>query len=459
MSGSPTTEAPRPNEAHAPTRDEALALAERHLCPDRVRTFGALGAGIVMGRREGYRISDVDGRSWLDLHLNGGVFNLGHRNPELIGVLVDALDELDIGNHHFPSVERALLAADLVDLTPGMTYAVFASGGGEAVDLAIKSARRATGRRRIVSVAGAYHGHTGLALAAGDREAAESFLSTGSDEEFPQVAFDDLPALEAALSASPTAAVLLETIPATMGFPTPAADYLAGVRDLCDRHGALYIADEVQTGLGRTGPLWAVQRADVTPDILVTGKGLSGGLYPIAATLLSARSGTWLEDDGWSNISTFGGAELGCRVARAVLAITTRAATTTRVDTLTGTFAAGLAEIAARHPDWLVEVRQAGLVIGLRFAHPMGGLLMTRACHDAGIWALFANFDRSVLQFKPGLLMSDAEAGEVLARLDAAITGLLGTGILDDPGLIDRMFGHVAPSSGGARAVAQGSAR
>ena len=177
-----------------------------------------------MGRREGYRIHDVDGRSWLDLHLNGGVFNLGHRNPELVAVLVDALDELDIGNHHFPSVERALLAEQLVARTPGMRYAVFASGGGEAIDLAIKSARRATGRRRVVSVAGAYHGHTGLALAAGDREAAEAFLSdrrrTTSSRRCP---FNDLPALEAALAAAPTAAVILETIPATIGFPMPAA--------------------------------------------------------------------------------------------------------------------------------------------------------------------------------------------------------------------------------------------
>ncbi len=100
---------PYPTDAEGPpipTRDDVLALAERYVCPDRVRTFAALGAGIVMGRREGYRIHDVDGRSWLDLHLNGGVFNLGHRNPELIAVLVDALDELDIGNHHFPSVEQ-----------------------------------------------------------------------------------------------------------------------------------------------------------------------------------------------------------------------------------------------------------------------------------------------------------------------------------------------------------------
>jgi acetylornithine/succinyldiaminopimelate/putrescine aminotransferase len=450
MSGSASTDAPGPRapSPDAPTRDEVLSLAERLVCPDRVRTFGALGAGIVMGSRAGYRIHDVDGRSWLDLHLNGGVFNLGHRNPELVAVLVDALDELDIGNHHFPSAERALLAADLVGATPGMAYAVFASGGGEAIDLALKSARRATGRRRIVSVTGAYHGHTGLALAAGDRAAAQAFLSTGADEEFAQVPFNDLPALEAALAGAPTAAVILETIPATIGFPIPDPGYLAGVRDLCDHVGALYIADEVQTGLGRTGSLWGVHRAGVIPDILVTGKGLSGGLYPIAATLLSGRAGAWLEDDGWSNVSTFGGSELGCRLARAVLDITARPETASRVDTLTDTFATGLADIAARHPAWLVEVRQTGLVIGLRFAHPMGGILMTRACYEAGIWAMFAGFDRSVLQFKPGMLLTDAEAGEVLVRLEAAIVGLIGTGILEDPEAVAQMFSQLAPGRG-----------
>ncbi len=413
-----------------PTRDEALALAERYVCPDRVHTFTALGAGIVMGRREGYRIWDVDGRSWLDLHLNGGVFNLGHRNPELIAALVGGLDELDIGNHHFPSPERTLLARDLVDHTPGMAYAVFASGGGEAIDLAIKSARRATGRRRVVSIVGSYHGHTGLAIAAGDRAAAEAFLATGPEDDFPQIPFNDLEALEAALAAAPTAAVILETIPATIGFPVPAPGYLSGVRELCDRFDALYIADEVQTGLGRSGSMWAVERFGVTPDILVTGKGLSGGLYPIAATLLSSQAGAWLEDDGWSNVSTFGGAELGCRVARAVLEVTTRTETAAGVDALVRTFSDGLGTLAAKYPALLVEVRQTGLIIGLRFAHPMGGMLMTRACHDAGIWAMFAGFDRTVLQFKPGLLMSEAEAGEVLTRLDAAIAGLMASGIL-----------------------------
>jgi acetylornithine/succinyldiaminopimelate/putrescine aminotransferase len=430
-----------------PSRDEILALSERYLCPDRVRTFGAVGGGIVMGRREGYRIHDVDGRSWLDLHLNGGVFNLGHRNPELVATLVAALDELDIGNHHFPSVERALLAEQLVGLTPGARYAVFSSGGGEAIDLALKSARRATGRRRIVSVVGSYHGHTGLALAAGDRPSAEAFLSTGPGDEFPQVPFNDLAAVEVALAEAPTAAVILETIPATLGFPIPDPGYLAGVRELCNQHGAMYIADEVQTGLGRTGPLWAITGHDVVPDILVTGKGLSGGIYPIAATLLSERAGAWLEDDGWSNVSTFGGAEVGCRVARGVLDITTRSSTRDRVTALIDTFAGGLRGIAARYPEWLVEVRQSGLVIGLRFAHPAGGLLMVQACYQAGVWAMVASFDRAVLQFKPGLLMTEEEAGEALTRLEAAIAGLLASGVLADPNL-DALLGNLGMAPG-----------
>ncbi len=129
-----------------------------------------------------------------------------------------------------------------------------------------------------------------------------------------------------------------------MGFPVPSPGYLAGVRALCDEHGALYVADEVQTGLGRTGALWGVNHFGVVPDLLVTGKGLSGGLYPIAATLLSERAGRWLTEDGWGHVSTFGGAELGCRVARAVLDITARDETRGGVEALTRRFTAGLAE-------------------------------------------------------------------------------------------------------------------
>lgn len=404
----------------APTRQEVLRLAEMYVCPDRVRTLTGFHADLVIGRRKGYRIWDLDGRELLDLHLNGGTFNLGHRHPALVEELRAALDRLDIGNHHFPSVERSLLAERLVALTPGMRYAVFGSGGGEAVDLALKSARRATGRSRVVSATGAYHGHTGLALAAGDERAAEAFRSTGAPGEFTHVPFNDAAALETACAAGDVAALILETVPATVGFVAPEPDYLAQAEAVCRRYGTALVLDEVQTGLGRTGPLWAFERYGVQPDAVVTAKGLSGGLYPISATLLDEWLGAWLEEDGWGHVSTFGGAELGCPVARRVLDITTAPETVRHVESLIATFSDGLAELRDRHPAWLLEVRQTGLVIGLKFAHPQGGMLMTGALMSAGVWAIYAGFDPSCLQFKPGLLLSDEDARTALAALDTA---------------------------------------
>ena len=401
------------------SKGRVLELAARHVCPNRVRTFQALGVDLVIGRREGYRLWDLDGRELLDLHLNGGVFNLGHRNPELVATLREALDVLDIGNHHFPSVARAELAEALVRTMPGeLRWVVFSPGGGEAIDVAIKSARHATGRRTVISIQKGYHGHTGLAVAAGDERFSRFFHSEGAPEDFVQVPFNDLDAMEAALLAQPVAAVVLETIPATYGFPLPAPGYLSGVKTLCERYGALYVADEVQTGLGRTGRMWGVECFGVTPDVLVTGKGLSGGLYPIAATVLTPRAGRWLDEDGWAHVSTFGGAELGCRVAQKVLEITARPGVLTRVSMLSERFGAGLETLRARHADWLLEVRRQGLVMGLRFADPRGGQLMTRALYNVGLWAMFAGFDTSVLQFKPGLLIDEAYCDEALGRLE-----------------------------------------
>jgi acetylornithine/succinyldiaminopimelate/putrescine aminotransferase len=283
-----------PSSEASGEKRRALELNHRYVMPGRVERFASAGAPLVMGRREGYCIWDLDGHRLIDIHLNGGVFNLGHRNPELIETLRDSLDELDIGNHHFPSRARGELAERLAELAPGsLRYSVFASGGGEAADIAIKSARHATGRRKIVGIDAGFHGRTGLSGAVGDASAARYFLSD-SPEQFATVPFNDLEAVERALSPGDVAAVMIETIPATCGFPLPEEGYLPGVADLCRRYGALYIADEVQTGLGRTGALWAVEHYGVEPDILVTGKGFSGGVYPVAATLLSEQWWEWL---------------------------------------------------------------------------------------------------------------------------------------------------------------------
>ncbi len=152
------------------TKAAVLGAAHRLMAANRVDTFTAIGVPLVIDRREGYRFWDLDGHKLLDLHLNGGVFNLGHRHPEVVAALVAATERYDIGNHHFPSEPKVALAAELLAVTPGdrLERVVFTPSGGEAMDLAIRAARRATGRRAIVAWDCAFHGRSGLSGATGD---------------------------------------------------------------------------------------------------------------------------------------------------------------------------------------------------------------------------------------------------------------------------------------------------
>lgn len=403
-------------------KDKVLAAATEYVCPNKVATFTAAGIDLVIGKREGAYIWDIDGRELIDCHINGGTYNLGHRNPELVAVLKNALDHLDIGNHHFASEARNELAEKLAGLTPGdLKYTVYASGGSEAIDIAIKTARHATKRRTIVGIHHGYHGRTGLSGAIGDDKAARFFLSEGAADHFVNVPFNDLEAMEVALKEHACAAVILETIPATLGFPMPEAGYLPGVKSLCEKYGAAYIADEVQTGLGRTGTLWATETFGVIPDILVTGKGLSGGLYPIAATVISERLAGWLQEDGFAHVSTFGGSELGCRVASKVLDLCSDSATLANAVAMSDYLGKGLAELQERYGDCLIEVRRCGLVMGLKFKGDMGAVLMSKLLYENGVWAMFSGFDLSVLQFKPILLADQSLCDMILNRLEAAL--------------------------------------
>ncbi|MDE1172777.1 MAG: aminotransferase class III-fold pyridoxal phosphate-dependent enzyme [Parvibaculaceae bacterium] len=403
------------------SKAEVLEKSARYWNPHKTDFWIEAGTDLVIDRREGYFLWDMSGKRLIDVHLNGGTYNLGHRNPELVETLKLALDHFDMGNHHFPSLARTAFAEAVSKTMPWETcYTAFASGGGEAIDIALKSARHATKRKRIVSIIKAYHGHTGLAVCTGDERFSRLFLSERPDE-FTQVPFNDLEAMEQALSAGDVAAVIMETIPATYGFPMPAEGYLPGVKALCEKYGSLYIADEVQTGLMRTGTLWAIEGYGVVPDILVSAKGITGGLYPIAIVLLNEKTGAWLKEDGFAHMSTGGGAELGCIVALKTLEITQRPDVVANVAAATGDFTKGLAELKARHGDFFNEIRQNGLIMGLGFDHPEGAKFMSRALYENGVWAIFSSLDPRVLQFKPGLLISPELRAEVLERVGLAL--------------------------------------
>lgn len=402
------------------SKQELFDKAIRYWNPDKTRFWQGVGVDLVIDRREGYCLYDMSGRRLIDLHLNGGTYNLGHRHPEVVETLKYALDYFDMGNHWFPSVARAALSEELVGTAPGLSYAVFGAGGAEAVEIALKSARYATKRRKIVHILKGYHGHSGLSVAAGDERFSKIFLADRPGE-FVGVPFNDIAAMEQALKGGDVAALIIETIPATYGFPMPKEGYLDACRELCRRHGTVFIADEVQTGLMRTGRMWGWQTYGVEPDIFVTAKGLGGGLYPISAAVVDARTGGWLNEDGAAHMSTSGGAELGCIVAHKVLEILRRPEVVANVHAVTSFFAEGMREMMRRHGDIFVGVRQKGVVLGLEFNHPEGAVHVSRALYEHGIWAIFSSLDKRVLQFKPGVLLSAGMCQEILDRFDAAM--------------------------------------
>jgi acetylornithine/succinyldiaminopimelate/putrescine aminotransferase len=403
------------------SKAEVLEKAKTFWNPDKTQFWTDTGVDLVIDRREGYFLWDMEGRRLIDMHLNGGTYNLGHRNPEVMQAITEGMQHFDVGNHHFPSVARTALAQRLVESAPtSIKKVAFGSGGGEAIDIALKSARHATKRRKIVSIIKAYHGHTGLAVATGDDRFAKMFLADQPDE-FLQVPFGDIAAMEKVLAGGDVAAVIMETIPATYGFPLPPPGYLEAVKTATEKHGTLYIADEVQTGLMRTGELWGITKHGIEPDILVTGKGLSGGMYPITAALLGQRAAGWLDEDGFGHISTFGGAELGCVAAIKTLEICTRPEVRSMVHYIADLFDHGLRRIQADHPDWFVGIRQNGVVIGLEFDHPEGAKFVMRELYQNGVWAIFSTLDPRVLQFKPGLLLSRELCEDVLDRLAVAV--------------------------------------
>ena len=403
------------------SKDEFLERSRRYWNPDKIDFWLNLGIDLVIGRRREYFLFDISGRRLIDLHLNGGTYNLGHRSKELVSALRRALDVFDLGNHHFPSLARTVLAEALVKSSPpNMRYTIYASGGGEAIDIAIKTARRVTKRKTIVCIHNAFHGHTGLAVAAGSDRFSRPFL-VDRPAEFRRVDFNDRDAMRNALEPGDVAAVLLESIPATYGFPMPAPGYLAAVKQLCEHYNALYIADEVQTGLMRTGEMWAAVKHGVHPDILVTAKGIGGGLYPMGCVVVSDECGQWLREDGFGHVSTGGGGEVGCVVSLKVLEITQRPEVRALVEANSERLASGLRAIQSENSDFFHGIRQDGLVMGLEFTPPDGAVRAMKSLYAHGLWAIFSTLEPSVLQFKPGLLLSGALCDEILERMDTAV--------------------------------------
>jgi putrescine aminotransferase len=401
------------------SNDAGFDLVGEHLSAEKAKAFRALGLSIVQGRRDGVRIWDLDGKAYINCRSSGGVFDFGHRPRFAIEALTNALEDLgDMGDWLLPSAVRARAAAALARTLPGeLTYTFFTPGGGEAVEVACKLARAVTGRTGIVAAEHGYHGHVGFALAMDEERDTKWFrpLVPG----VTKVPFGDLGAVDRAVD-DETAAVCMETIPATAGYIVPDDDFWPGVRAICDERGVLLVLDEVQSGLGRTGAIWACEHWDVVPDLLVTGKGLSGGVYPIAACCFGEDVDTFFGTDPFFHPSSYGGSELGGVVVQAVVDKVTEPGFLEHVREMGDRLAAGFDELCARHPGVLVGHRGLGLMRALDTPSSEVCSRLMLAAIEQGVLAIWANNRQETLLVMPPLVIDAAEVDEVLGGLDRA---------------------------------------
>jgi len=397
------------------------------LNPQKVRVMRAAGLDIIEGERSGPWVWDIDGTRYLDCFTSAGSFNVGRRNPRVVAAAHAAVDHLDNGNFLLCSEQKAQLAAKLAEVTPGdLSCTMFGSGGGEAIDFAVKLARGSTGRPTIVSTVNGYHGHTGFALSAAGRSSfRQPFepLMPG----FVQVPFGDLGALAEVLDER-TAAVLLEPIQGEGGIVVPPDGYLAGVRAACDRVGALLILDEIQTGLGRTGRWWACEHDGVVPDIMTTAKSLGGSLVPISATVFTEELREFLIPNPFIHLSTFGGSDLACAVALEVLAVIEETSLVEHAAAMGERLFAGLRSIAAARPGVITEVRGRGLMAGIQYVEDSLGPRMSYHLARHGVLAVYSGNQPAVMRLMPTLVVEEQEIDFLLEALDGAIDDLLAGG-------------------------------
>ncbi len=406
-------------------KQQALADFSRHVNPMKVRTLHSAGIDIIEERREGACTWDLAGRRFIDCQTGSGIMNVGRRNPEIVAALKEALDTYDMGVFLLASRQKADLAKKLAEISPGkLSCCVFGCGGGEAVDTAIKIARGFTMRSGIVYADKSYHGHTGFALSAIGRAAyKEPFepLMPG----FSSVPFGDAAALEAAVTTE-TAAVILEPIQGEGGINIPPDDYLPRVRSICDKAGALLILDEIQTGFGRTGKMFACEHWGVAPDIMTVAKSLGGGIYPISATLFTEEINDFFIPHPFVHLSTFGGSDLGCIVGMASIDYILKHDLAGRARAMGERFRAGFDRLLACYPGLLLEVRQKGLMMGLQYANESIGPRMTKKLADRGVLAIYTGNDPSICRLMPPLVITEKEVDEVLVALDDSMRELAG---------------------------------
>jgi putrescine aminotransferase len=394
--------------------DDASIIAdfENHVNPSLANLLKFMGFDSVEVEARGCLVIDSQGREFLDCLGGYGTMSVGHNHPRVVETVKKQLDRIAFSSRVLFNAQQAALAKKLAEITPGdLQYSFFCNSGTEAAEAALKIARMSTGRTNFVSAVGSYHGKTLGALSVSGRDK----YKTPFQPLLPgciQVPYDDIAGLEAAVDES-VAAVLLEPIQGEGGIIVPGDEYLQAARAVCDKHGALLVCDEVQTGLGRTGKMWgsdwAFEKSAIQPDLMLLAKALSGGCIPIGAVVGTPKTWTIWNDNPLIHSSTFGGNPLACATALSTIEVIESENLVESSMRQGEKLMTALRATQQKYPHCVKEIRGRGLMIGVEFTHEdIAGLAIAGLAQRQVLVAYSLNNAR-VTRFEPPLNISDAQ--------------------------------------------------
>jgi putrescine aminotransferase len=387
--------------------------------PPLARVMKLSGSPVEV-RASGTTIWDQQGKAYLDFAGGYGVFTLGHSHPRVIAAVREQMERMSLSGKTMFNIELGRAAKRLAEIAPGdLQYSFWCNSGTEALEGAIKLARAATGRAKIVATHDAYHGKTLGALSISGRETFQTpFAPLLAD--VVHVPFGNTAALDDALRDA--AAFVVEPVQGEGGVNVPAPGYLRAVREACDRAGALFVADEVQTGLGRCGYLFACQRDDVVPDVMTLAKGLSGGVIPVGAYI--ARPDVWnraYAKQPLIHTSTFGGSEIACAAALAAMDVLLEDDLVANARARGEQLLDGCKALALEYPQVIREARGLGLLVGVELTSEGYGGWIIPEMLKGGVTAAWTLNQQRVIRLEPPLIVSEGEVDIALSALSAGV--------------------------------------
>ncbi len=380
--------------------------------PGRLRLASLMSLDKVEAEARGCVVRTASGDEYLDFLGGFGVFNVGHSHPKVIEAVERQLRRMPLSTRFLLSEPLAEMARRLAEITPeGIHYIFPVHSGAASVEGALKLARIATGRQEIVAMRGAFHGKTMGALSASGKEYFKKPFEP-LVPGFVHVPYGDADAAAAAVSEK-TAAVIVEPVQGEAGVILPPDGYLARLREICDRCGALLIADEVQTGLGRTGYMFGVEHDGVAPDIITMAKALGGGVFPLGVFAGNERAWAPLAEDPYLHTTTI---ESHCAFAAACATIDVikEEGLVQRSKELGTYMLQALREAAGAYPDVVKEVRGRGLMVALDFQGEGHGGVVLASMLDQKILVGFSLNNPQTIRLEPPLIVGRGEIDRVV---------------------------------------------